>query len=63
MTPASQADTIAFLSRGAAYGEPNAEVERIETHISVIFLVGSRAVSYTHLSGAAAILVGTTGTL
>lgn len=55
MTPASQADTIAFLSRGAAYGEPNAEVERIETHISVIFLVGSRvfklkrAVAFSYL--------------
>ncbi|HXP75065.1 MAG TPA: AAA family ATPase [Stellaceae bacterium] len=39
----SQDETIAFLSNGANCGLPGAEVERIETHGSVIFLVGDRA--------------------
>ena len=34
---------MAFLSDGAAYGLPGAEVERIETHCSLVFLVADRA--------------------
>lgn len=37
-----QAATVAFLSRAEIYGE-RGSVERIETHISIIFLVGERA--------------------
>lgn len=37
--PASQSDVIAFLSRPQTFGL-NAPVERIETHISVVFLAG-----------------------
>jgi hypothetical protein len=37
-----QEDVIAFLSRGDVYGQPGAAVERIETHASVVFLVGDR---------------------
>ena len=43
MTDDAQAETIAFLSHGEAYGEPGAKIERIETHISIVFLVGDRA--------------------
>ncbi|MDE2228099.1 MAG: AAA family ATPase [Alphaproteobacteria bacterium] len=43
MSPGAQAETVAFLSRGAAYGAPGAAVERRETHISIVFLVGDRA--------------------
>lgn len=32
-----------FLSRPASYGEPSVAVERLETHASLIFLVGARA--------------------
>jgi aminoglycoside phosphotransferase family enzyme/predicted kinase len=39
----SQDEVIAFLSDGASYGVPGAHVERIETHISIVFLVGDRA--------------------
>ncbi len=39
----SQDEIIAFLSNGATYGLPSTQVERIETHCSVIFLVGDRA--------------------
>ena len=42
MTSDDQAETIAFLSRGEAYGEPDVKVERIVTHISIVFLVGDR---------------------
>jgi aminoglycoside phosphotransferase family enzyme/predicted kinase len=38
-----QREVVAFLSEGASYGEPGAAVERVETHISVVFLVGDRA--------------------
>ncbi len=41
--PADQGDVIAFLSRGDAYGRPGDTVERIDTHASVVFLVGDRA--------------------
>src|SRR5579883_1577437 len=37
-----QAATVAFLSRAESYGERGL-VERIETHISIVFLVGERA--------------------
>ena len=43
MAPAEQAETIAFLSDGSAYGAPAAAVERRETHISIVFLAGARA--------------------
>ncbi|GLR66789.1 kinase [Acidocella aquatica] len=39
----AQAEVIAFLSDGAGYGAPGGPVERIETHISIVFLVGERA--------------------
>jgi uncharacterized protein len=39
----AQEEVIAFLSDGASYGLPGARVERIETHISIVFLVGDRA--------------------
>ena len=39
----SQDEVIAFLSVGESYGLPGARVERIETHISIVFLVGDRA--------------------
>jgi hypothetical protein len=38
-----QQTVIAFLSRGDAYGRPDAEVTRIDTHASVVFLVADRA--------------------
>lgn len=38
-----QDEVIAFLSDGASYGLPGTQVERIETHISIVFLVGDRA--------------------
>lgn len=42
MITANQAPVIEMLSNPASYGEPG-PVERIETHISQIFLVGQRA--------------------
>ena len=39
----AQADVIAFLSRPDTYDRAIATVERIETHVSVVFLVGDRA--------------------
>ncbi len=38
-----QSDLIAFLSRPDAYGGGVGEVERIDTHISAVFLAGDRA--------------------
>ena len=38
-----QSEAIAFLSSPAAYGRGVDEVERIDTHISVVFLAGVRA--------------------
>jgi uncharacterized protein len=38
-----QESTIEFLSRGAAYGRPHESVQRIDTHASVVFLIGDRA--------------------
>ena len=40
---ANQDEVIAFLSNGANCGLPGAQVERIETHCSIVFLVGDRA--------------------
>ena len=37
-----QSATIEFLSDRAAYGRPGETVERIDTHISVVFMVGER---------------------
>ncbi len=41
--PNDQAEVIRFLSCPESYGDVNATVERIDTHISVVFLVGDRA--------------------
>jgi aminoglycoside phosphotransferase family enzyme len=38
-----QQNVVDFLSRGASYGFPGAQVDRIVTHCSVIFLVRDRA--------------------
>jgi aminoglycoside phosphotransferase family enzyme/predicted kinase len=38
-----QREVVSFLSDGASYGKPGLDVERIETHISIIFLLGDRA--------------------
>jgi aminoglycoside phosphotransferase family enzyme/predicted kinase len=38
-----QREVVAFLADGGSYGKPGATVERTETHISIIFLVGERA--------------------
>ena len=43
MSEAAQAEVAAFLSEPASYGEPGARIERLETHASLIFLVGARA--------------------
>lgn len=39
-----QSEVIAFLSRPESYGRGDAAVERIETHVSEVFLAGGRAV-------------------
>ncbi|MBZ5558064.1 MAG: AAA family ATPase [Acidobacteriia bacterium] len=39
---AGQHDVVAFLSTPSAYGTPAARVERIDTHISIVWLVGER---------------------
>lgn len=41
MNEASQSDTVSFLSRPGTYGQTN-PVERIDTHISHVFLAGNR---------------------
>ena len=43
MSHTDQRDAIAFLSRPDTYGLPAAGVERVETHISVVFLTRRRA--------------------
>jgi len=40
--PAEQ-EIAAFLSQPASYGEPGTTVDRLDTHASLIFLVGARA--------------------
>src|SRR3546814_8324555 len=43
MTAVEQDEVIAFLSRPGTYGASGGEVERIDTHGAVVFLVGERA--------------------
>ncbi len=38
-----QGEVIEFLSRPEAYGRPDGRVDRVETHISIVFLCGDRA--------------------
>src|SRR5580765_5994517 len=38
-----QAEIAAFLSKPDAYGVPAGSIDRIETHISIVWLVGDRA--------------------
>ena len=40
---ASQGDVVAFLATPAAYGVRGPHVERIDTHISIVWLIGERA--------------------
>jgi len=39
----AEQEVVAFLSNGATYGLPRAKVSRVETHCSIIFLVGNKA--------------------
>lgn len=43
MPDADQSEAVAFLSNPASYGVAGGTVKRIETHISVVFLIGIRA--------------------
>ena len=43
MSVDSQSETIEFLASPSAYGGGVTAVERIDTHISVVFLAGERA--------------------
>ena len=43
MAPPDQRDVIAFLSQPETHGLRAGRVERIDTHISIVFLAGSRA--------------------
>lgn len=51
-----QSPVIDFLSRPESYGTPDARVERVETHCSIVFLVGGyayklkRAIAYSSLN-------------
>ncbi len=66
--PEAQAEVVAFLSDGASYGAPGlaaapgVPVERIETHISIVFLAGERAyklkraVRYSYVDYSTAVL-------
>jgi len=38
-----QDEVIAFLSRGETFGQADQDVQRIETHAAIIFLIGDRA--------------------
>ncbi|MEM8948149.1 MAG: AAA family ATPase [Pseudomonadota bacterium] len=38
-----QDEVLAFLSEGSAFGFPDQQVERIDTHAAIIFLIGDRA--------------------
>ena len=57
-----QQDVIAFLSDGASYGKPGIAVDRIDTHISIVFLIADRAyklkraVSFSYLDYSTAAL-------
>jgi aminoglycoside phosphotransferase family enzyme/predicted kinase len=39
----AQSQALDFLSRGASFGSPGETPRRIDTHISVVFLIGDRA--------------------
>ena len=39
---ADQSEAIEFMSRGASFGSPQEKLRRIDTHISIVFLVGDR---------------------
>ena len=43
MSGAAQEEVAAFLSAPASFGEPGGRVEQLDTHASLIFLLGSRA--------------------
>ena len=38
-----QRDVISFLSEAESYGKAGLTLERLETHISMVFLIGDRA--------------------
>src|SRR5271156_3070183 len=38
-----QHDTIAFLSDPSSYGDGSSDVQRLETHVSLVFLAEERA--------------------
>jgi uncharacterized protein len=38
-----QRAVVAFLADGASYGSPDMAIERVESHISIVFLVGDHA--------------------
>jgi aminoglycoside phosphotransferase family enzyme/predicted kinase len=42
MTEDDQTQAVEFLSRGASFGLPNETPKRIDTHISIVFLIGDR---------------------
>jgi uncharacterized protein len=42
MAESDQHDVIEFLSKGASYGRPGEVPQRVDTHISRVFLVGDR---------------------
>ena len=43
MSGVAEQEIASFLSQPASYGEPGAAVERLDTHASLIFLIGARA--------------------
>lgn len=43
MSGAAEREIAAFLSQPGSYGEPGGSVERLDTHASLVFLVGTRA--------------------
>ncbi len=42
MAETDQHEVVEFLSRGASYGRPGETPQRVDTHISVVFLLGDR---------------------
>lgn len=42
MTDGDQSETIEFLSRGSSYGRPGETPQRVDTHASIVFLIGDR---------------------
>lgn len=55
MAEPDQSEAIAFLTRGASYGRASKAPRRVETHSSIVFLIGDkafkikRAVKYSYL--------------